>query len=155
MEGCKGYERLWVNPDTGKSHCVDRNLADRWLVGLNRLTMFRLTSICEGHLGANNLNQQDHSLIRLRLKNEWSSDFRGRWDRDKQAISGRIHDSIVHSDTLFKFGWSELEETCFYLDLDCTRKRETADTEPWVADWFERVIAAVQTIDRVIDVHAT
>jgi hypothetical protein len=146
MEVCSDHERWWINAATGEGRCVDKNLADAWLATLNRLSVFRLTSICEGHPDANNLNQKDHPCLRLQVKPARVSDFR-RWEHQGVVSGQSIQDRIQHPGTLVECGWSEIDPTVFYLYVDCQHHRTSQVLEQWVTDWFQHVIATIRDLD--------
>ena len=57
------HERIWRN------HYVDINLKDEWLEHLNSLKVFKLISICEGHVYVGRLGRSTPHF-NLRLKAE-------------------------------------------------------------------------------------
>ena len=148
---CESYERWWVDPDINDGRCVDAHLTDVWLTSLNRLTMFTLTSICEGHLGANGLSKQDHPSLRFRLRSQFVPHLRVAWSRDAHEISCFLRSSIEKTTTSVRFGWSEFDRDVFFLDLDCSRKRESPQMESWVADWFDDALVRLQNVDGLMN----
>ena len=140
MPGCREYERWWVNPDTGEGRCIDKNLTDEWLLRLNRLRILRLKSICEGHLDADNFSQKNTPDISLELTE--------RFENQSERISAEIASmKNTEPEIEFAYGHSEFEPKAFFLNLKCKRKRCSTELEPWVTNWFQRVIELVQSID--------
>lgn len=84
---CKPHERRWRN------FCVDRGLKDAWLERLNKLAVFELISICEGHPDDPAIRRR-FPHINLRVRERYVVEIVENWERLRTDIRARIGDSF-------------------------------------------------------------
>lgn len=133
--------RIWKNPITGDERGVDANLKDEWLVRLNGYQSLRLTSICEGHVGADNLNQNECPILRFQIVGCYTNhEIEGVLERVLIGIANRSDVKISH-------GWNG---NIYYFDIDCLVKRTTDQMEESVSVWFESVIELLGKVDAAL-----
>jgi hypothetical protein len=90
---CRDYER------ERKGVCVDRNLEDDWLEGLNGLEAFSLISICEGHCDRQAEPSRTPPHVKLRLGENLLPSIASRWDEHKMAIVSEVTRLFQAGDT--------------------------------------------------------
>ena len=149
---CREYERLW------QGRCVDRNLSDDWLAALNTLDVFRLVSICEGHL-AERGGRASAPHVNLRLRPELVGAAYAGWDDLSVGLAAEFGRLVRPIDTTAE---AELRlavrlgrggasgQADFVIRLRGVRVRASAHMEPEVAAWFAQTIAQCQALDRLV-----
>src|SRR5689334_20240406 len=108
--------RHWTDPHTGKDYEVDANLKNDWLLRLNSLSTLKMTSNCEGHLGANNFNQKDHPILKFRLKEQFIDKMKTVCGKQQKEIDSIIDSNIDRLATEVRYGWDELRENVYFID---------------------------------------
>jgi hypothetical protein len=130
--------RLWKNPYTGGERGVDFHLSDEWLNKLNGYKLLKLTSICEGHVGADNFNQKQYPILRFQIDQSSNRDKLG------LTIESIVAESASPITTKIQNGWNG---SVYYLDADCLKNRTTEQMEVWVSEWFESMVGLFGKID--------
>ena len=82
---CEKYQRPWGG------HCVDINLEDNWLERLNKLKVFDLINICEGHPKRVSSTATRYAHIYLRLKDTYLRGLIKDWETIRPSLLKEVH----------------------------------------------------------------
>jgi hypothetical protein len=149
---CREYEREW------QGRYVDRNLSDDWLVALNALDVFRLISICEGHLdGPGGRASAPHVNLRLRPKlvraayafwDDLSVGLAGEFGRLFSSASTVVEAELRLQVRLGPGG--VVSRPDMVIKLRGVRVRASRELEPEVVNWFSQVVAQSRSLDQLV-----
>ena len=149
---CREYQRLW------QGRCVDRNLADDWLISLNTLGVFQLISICEGHVYEDG-RRPSVPHINLRLRSELVRTAYAVWDDLSIGLAGEFGRVFQPTTTIadaelrlgVQLGRNGLSSRPdMVIKLRAVRVRASRNMEPEVAEWFSQAVANCRAIDRLV-----
>jgi hypothetical protein len=144
------YQRKW------RRYSVDKNLKDDWLVRLNNLHLFYVTSVCEGHYTCDDA----YPGIALFAKRE-VFDRLEKLFVDREWLSS-VFDGIVESDTRFAFsntvGVSNdpnsimVHNSFTPIKLSFTRNdpRESLLLDDKTSEWFDASVRSIERIDDIL-----
>ncbi len=150
---CRPFERRWRN------YCVDRNLEDDWLERLNRLRVFDLISICEGHEDEPVAVHRRLPHFNLRLKDTRAEMFAARWSETRTAIGEAIDGCFFNKFTSihfeFRSGFVKERERTHPQDIVLLKLAARVDVLDfdrayYGREWFEENVAASEAFDGYI-----
>ncbi|HQR09306.1 MAG TPA: hypothetical protein PLN21_20960 [Gemmatales bacterium] len=142
---------------------MDRNLSDDWLIALNSLRVFRLISICEGHVEVSG-RRPSSPHINLRLRPELVRKALTVWDKLSISLHDEFGRAFQPGNTIaeaelrlrVQFGRNEASSRPdMVIKLRATRVRASSDIEKEVADWFTQSIKHCQALDRLVSTYVS
>ena len=150
---CEKYQRPWGG------HCVDINLEDNWLERLNKLKVFDLINICEGHPKRVSSTATRHAHIYLRLKDTYLRDLIKDWETIRPSLLKEVHclfqDGSTHLnfDLTFKVRAGRgrfVYQEGLRLKIRANKASNGTNLDPTIQAWFEEVVASTETLDQVL-----
>jgi hypothetical protein len=151
---CKDHEREW------HGFCVDRNLEDDWLEGLNNLEIFNLISICEGHYDRQaEPSRRTSPHIRLRLKEDFLVGVTSRWDEHKMMVVSEVNRLFQTADTYvgleLKFKLRSTTSRLIYeesltMRIHSRQPRTLQEMDDGIRDWFRRSVRRIEELDSFV-----
>jgi len=144
------YQRKW------RVYRVDKNLKDDWLVRLNNLKLFYVTSVCEGHFTCDD----NYPTIVLFAKRDFIDSLKELF-ADKELLFS-IFDGNFASDTEFTFSYtlgvstnpnsiiSATSCTPIKFSLHSKDPRESLLLDDKTSEWFEASVISIERIDEAL-----
>lgn len=144
---CRDHERLW------QGRCVDKNLQDDWLERLNRLSCFKLISICEGHA-----ERRSSAHLNLRLKPEFLSQIGAVWEEIVAAAQSVSRAGTIDCETGFEIERRWRDRTERRREDLVVRVQCRAPQNGWNAKtevWFGSAVAFLEQSDHFVSHELT
>ena len=139
-----------------RHYSVDINLKDEWLEALNSLTVFDLTSICEGHPSKADNAGSKEGHVTLMLRWEFTAATVQYYERRFGVLqqylgeSFRPNSNCVDCDLSTEFRLFErTSHVCrkMFVRFSANRLLRVCRPAPEVEAWFEGVIADARVLD--------
>ncbi|MBL7111903.1 MAG: hypothetical protein ISS19_08185 [Bacteroidales bacterium] len=134
-------------------HTVDQNLKDDWLNALNRLSIFNLISICEGHQRSRDpYGKLPHINLRIKpfLLTTANQIFNNNTKGQLSGILGNLFDHSSYATEIYCKKKSRSLIDDLTVGMRC-RKRKINDHLEFMNVWFPETIIKIKEFDKTIN----